>query len=185
MAFWSFFSSLPASSAWRKMRTPWSCSSAGSASSVQNGRDLPCSRSRPALGLAGADQRNHPHPVKRVQTLAIESFWYFQTAGKSCGRRRTDYYGGPTSIPRKRLLLTRNDSSLGSKRIRLQHRPYQVLSHLSHSGYRTVFHNIYYEVPRRTGLSGRGPRRSIRCWRQWSATPSWRRWSTTPSMKPY
>ena len=54
-------------------------------------------------------------PVKRVQTLAIESFWYFQTAEEKLRTTRTDYYGGPTLDPKKDgYCLTRNDSSLGS-----------------------------------------------------------------------
>lgn len=88
-------------------------------------------------------------PVKRVQTLAIESFWYFQTAEEKLRTTRTDYYGGPTLDPKKDgYCLTRNDSSLGSGES-----DYSIVHTKCYLTYRIqdieqFFHNIYYEVPR-------------------------------------
>ncbi len=88
-------------------------------------------------------------PVKRVQALTIDSFWYFETEQEKLRTTRTEYYGGPTLDPKKDgYCLTRSDSAQG-----IAESDYSIVHAKCQLTYRVddieqFFRNIYYEAPR-------------------------------------
>jgi len=88
-------------------------------------------------------------PVKRVQGLTIESFWYSETDQERLGGTRGEYYGSPTLNPEKDgYCLTRNDSSRGGAES-----DYSIVHARCQLTYRIddieqFFRNINYDTPR-------------------------------------
>jgi regulator of protease activity HflC (stomatin/prohibitin superfamily) len=86
-------------------------------------------------------------PVKKVQALAINSFWYFETEQEKMGTV-TGYAGGPTLDPKKDgYCLARNESSQGGGES-----DYSIVHARCELTYRIddierFFRNIYYEAP--------------------------------------
>ncbi len=86
-------------------------------------------------------------PVKKKQTVAIDSFWYYQSEAEKLGT--TPGYAGPTLDPRKDgYCLTRNDSitGLGGADYNIVHGKWQLTYLID--DIESFFRNIYYETPK-------------------------------------
>lgn len=85
-------------------------------------------------------------PVKKKQTIAIDSFWYYQSEAEKLGTVKG--YAGATLDPRKDgYCLTRNDSitGQGGADYNIVHGKWQLTYFID--DIERFFRNIYYETP--------------------------------------
>jgi regulator of protease activity HflC (stomatin/prohibitin superfamily) len=86
-------------------------------------------------------------PVTDVRSLAINSFWYFQTEQEKL--QKTRRYAGPTLDPRRDgYCLTRNDNVGGEGEMdyNIVHADFQLTYRIS--DIEDFFRNVYYKTPR-------------------------------------
>jgi membrane protease subunit HflK len=87
-------------------------------------------------------------PVKKVQSLGIESFWYFMTEEERLGKVTPTRYAPATMNPTKDgYCLTRSDSISGmeSTDYNIVHSKWQLTYRIDNP--ERFFRNIYYRVP--------------------------------------
>jgi len=86
-------------------------------------------------------------PVKKVQTLALDSFWYFETDAEKLGQKNP--YAPATLDPMKDgYCLTRNESLAGMEGIdyNIVHSRWSINYYIDQP--ELFFENIYYEQPK-------------------------------------
>jgi membrane protease subunit HflK len=86
-------------------------------------------------------------PVKKVQTLKVDSFWYFETEQEKLGQKNM-YPPGSLDPIRDGYCLTRNESLVGMEGIdyNIVHSRWSITYSIDQP--ERFFENIYYEQPR-------------------------------------